>query len=430
MFALRVFFAFLFVVCLLLAAGGVAVKGQERPLGAAPTSVDSHLGGEIVVSAVDNQEYLPSVAYNWKHHEYLVVWHTRWAVGSRDIRAARISEQGQVLSSFVVYAHNTKDSAQPTVAYDSVHDRYLVVWVFDAFGNGSDWDVYGRFIPWEGPVAGLQAFPICTFASHQWTPKVAYGRTVEEFLVVWMNEDQTGFVKGYISGRRVTAANGAFPGGASDLTISHATENRIGADVDYNLARNEYLVVYENGVDIFGMRLTGDLGHNFGGEFGIAAWPGAETHPAVAACHAVDQYLVVWQADQGVTKDAVYGRFLAGNGAPGSVHQIDDATGHEREADVACNHAGDQYDVVWQKEYTNARYGIWGRLMQPNGAMRPQDALIAATTLAGRTAPAAAGGHTTYLTAWEHERDGTAYQDIHGRLATPEVLFLPVIWRR
>jgi hypothetical protein len=199
--------------------------------------------------------------------------------------------------------------------------------------------------------------------------------------------------------------------------------------VAYNLARNEYLVVYENGVDIFGIRLTGNLGHNFGGEFGIAGWPDTETHPAVAACHAADQYLVVWQSNQGVTKDAVYARFIGGNGAPGNVHLIDDATGQEREADVACNDAGNQYQIVWQKEYTNAKYGVWGRLMQPDGAQRLHDVLIPASSAGGRTEPAVAGGHTTYLTAWEHARDGTAYQDIHGRLASPEVLFLPLIRR-
>ncbi len=71
----------------------------------------------------------------------------------------------------------------------------------DASGNGSDWDLYGRLIPWNGPVASLSAFAICNFGSHQWNPKVAYGRAVEEFLVVWANEDQTGFVPMYLSGR-------------------------------------------------------------------------------------------------------------------------------------------------------------------------------------------------------------------------------------
>ena len=34
------------------------------------------------------------------------------------------------------------------------------------------------------------------------------------------------------------------------------------------------------------------------------------------------------------------------------------------------------------------------------------------------THPAVAGGHAQFLTAWEHDRAGTAYQDIHARLAT------------
>ncbi len=42
----------------------------------------------------------------------------------------------------------------------------------------------------------------------------------------------------YISGRRITAADGSFPGGASDVTISHSTENRVNPKIAYNLARN------------------------------------------------------------------------------------------------------------------------------------------------------------------------------------------------
>lgn len=429
MCSLRTMLAAIVASTIVLTAAAVPTYSQPVDPGVGVATINAILGDEIVISTIDNKEYLPAAAYNWKHHEYLVVWHTTWAVGARDIRGARISATGQLLSSFIVYAHATNDSAQPSVAYDPVNDRYLVVWVFDVFGNGSDWDVYGRFIPWEGPGANLQAFPICTFGSHQWSPKVAYGRAVEEFLVAWVNEDQAGLVKMYISGRRVTAATGAFPGGASDLTISDASENRIGADVTYNLARNEYLVVYENGVDIFGMRLTGNLGHNFGGEFGIAGWPDTETHPAVAACHEVDQYLVVWQSNQGATQDAIYARFIGGDGVPGSVHQIDDATGNERKADVACNYGGNQYQIAWQKEYTNGKYGIWSRLLQPDGTLCAHDVLVPASSGGGRTAPAVTGGHTTYLTAWEHEREGTAYQDIHGRIATPHVLFTPLVRR-
>ena len=428
-FAKRGLLLLLVASAVLLSVGIVRTRAWGSEPTAAPAAAGPHLGGEIVISALDNEEYVPAVAYNWKHHEYLVVWHTKWAIGTRDIRAARISDSGQVLDTFTVYEHATKDSAQPVVAYDPVNDRYLVVWIFDTPGDGSDWDLYGRLIPWNGPSASLKEFAICTWGTHQWTPKVAYGRAMEEFLVVWANEYQTGTLPMYISGRRITASNGSFPGGASDLTIHHATENRINPDVTYNLARNEYLVVYDNAVDILGIRLTGDLAHNFGGEFGIAGWPDTEIHPAVAACKEADQYLVAWQSDQGTSNDAIYARFLDGEGHPGSVHLIDDTTSPEQEADVACNRSGTQYLIVWQTRYTTLTYGIWGRLVQPDKTMTPQFAVVHPGSAADRTNPVAAGGHSNYLIAWEHDRDGTSYQDIHGRLVAPHAVFIPLVLR-
>ena len=171
--------------------GGSARAHRSGPVATSATA-GPQLSGEIVVSDADNEEYGPAVAYNWKHREYLVVWHTKWSMGTRDIRAARVSQHGQLLSTFTVYEHATKDSVQPAVDYDPVNDRYLVAWVFDALGNGSDMDLYGRFIPWDGPSASLSEFAIVTWATHQWTPKVAYGRAVEEFLVVWNHEYQSG----------------------------------------------------------------------------------------------------------------------------------------------------------------------------------------------------------------------------------------------
>ncbi len=427
----RVLLVVLVASAVMLAVGGGSARARLSELVAASATADTHLSSEIVISALDNEEYLPAVAYNWKHHEYLVVWHTKWTIGTRDIRAARVSDTGQVLSTFTVYEHTTKDSAQPTVDYDPVNDRYLVVWIFDAFGDGSDWDMYGRFIPWDGPSASLTEFAICTWTTHQWTPKVAYGRAVEEYLVVWNNEYQSGVLPMYISGRRVKAADGSFPGSDSDLTISHATENRVNPDVTYNLARNEYLVVYDNAVDIFGIRLTGDLSHNFGGEFGIAGWPDTEIHPAVAACDQADQYLVAWQSSAG--NQDIYARFVKGDGTLDSVHHIYGTTVAEVEPDVACNMSGRQYLVVWQQQYSNLTgpYGVWGRLVFADKSMDPEFGIMAPT--AGITAeftnPAVAGGHTNYLVAWEHDRAGTSYQDIHGRLITPHAVFLPLVLR-
>jgi len=383
---------------------------------------------ELVISAIDNEQYLPSVAYNWKHHEYLVVWHDTWVIGTRDIHARRVSDRGDILDEFIIYDNPTRDSAQPSVAYDPVHDRYLVVWVRDASGNGSDYDIYGRFIPWQGPDPGLNAFPIVTWSTKQWNPKLAYARTQDEFLVVWWNEHPT--LPAYISGKRIFADGSGFPSTGSDVTITHPSEPRVEPDISYNLARNEYLVVYSNGqLDILGTRLRGDAAPLGGGEFGIASWPDPESNPAVAACREADQYLVTWQSNQGGNL-AIYARFVNGNGSVGSVHLIDNTTSPEENADVACDQSGSQYLIAWQTRYTNLKYGIWGRLVQPDAAMTPQFPIRHPGGAASRTKPAIAGGAANYLVAWEHERDGTSFQDIHGRLITPNTVFQPIMMRR
>ena len=105
---------------------------------------------EIIVSAQDIDEYLPDAAYNSVRDEYLVVWHDSPPAQARSIKARRYTAAGSFLAEYVIAFEDSplRDNAQPSVAYDPVNDRYLVVWVRDVFGDGSDWDVYGRIVPW------------------------------------------------------------------------------------------------------------------------------------------------------------------------------------------------------------------------------------------------------------------------------------------
>ena len=446
MFAKKLTFIGIFIVVLLLVAGtltppATAVNGGgDVPVGDLITSITAnvtglpHLGGEIVVSDLDNEQYLPSVAYNWKHDEYLVVWHNKWS-SNRDIYAQRINGQGELLSWFAVgptapLNPYPNDRAQPSVAYDPVNDRYLVTWVYDKNGDGSDWDVHGVFVNWDGPIPGQHQINISDWGTHQWNPKVVYGRAAEEFLVVWNNEYQSGTLPMYISGRRVKAADGTFPAGIGTLTINHASENRINPAVAYNLARNEYMIVYDNAADIFGMRLTGDLNHNFGGEFSIAAWSGAEIEPSVAACRETDQYLVTWQNPQ----PDIYVRFIKGDGTiDGGPLHLDSTSVAEIKSQVACNEAGNQFLVVWQQQFSNAAgpYGIRGQFVNNDKTLGTPFTIVSPWVggSAEFTTPVVAGGNVNYLTVWEHDRNGTVYQDVHGRLITPHTVFLPTVVR-
>ncbi len=430
----------LFVIGLIVIGWGNSVqafpsnsvsKNPSVDLGVVALSSTLHVGPEITISEIDNEQYYPAVAYNSNHHEYLVVWHNLWGGGGRDIYAQRITASGELLSWFDV-ASGPNSRAQPSVAYDPVNDRYLVAWAYDFFGDGSDWDLYGRFIPWEGPDAGLVEFPISSWTSDQWEPIVTYARAQEEFLVVWTNIPAS--IPAYVSGRRIFADGSGFPPGDGFTIASHLTDNRVNPAVAYNLARNEYLVAYDDGVDIFANRLTGAGIALGGGEFGIAGWPDTELHPAVAACRNADQYLVTWQSLVGTNNYDVYARYLTGAGLlDGGPLVVEDTTVSEIEPAVGCNEAGNKYLIAWQQQYSSAvgPYGVWGRMAFPDKTMGDASGIFA--PVSGMTMeamkPALAGGRANYLVAWEHLRDGTAFRDIHGTLISPHTLFLPTLRR-
>jgi hypothetical protein len=431
-------------LALLLAAVSVAWAPPAPPAPPRTAALESiaaaNLGSEIVISELSGAEYSPAIAYNSVRNQYLVVWEVDWGGGYHDIYARRISGDGRLLSGFSLANASGHSQMNPTVAYDPLSDRYLVVWAYDFSGIGTDWDIYGSFIPWNGPQGAVVDFPICGWSNNQAHPAVAYGGSQQEFLVVWKSAGEN--VPGYISGVRITAATGGLPAG-DGFTISSGAQIRDFPDVAYNLARNEYLVTWDmelsaSNIDIYGMRLTGSGvpltgGNNTPpavGEFVIAGWPDFEAAPAVAACAAADQYLVAWQSDQGTggTDDAIYARYLNGDAVPGSIPMIDDTTSPDLNADVDCNLTGDRYLLAWQTRYTNLRYGIWARTAWPNGSLGPLFEVRPPGSSTDREYPAVGGGRTSSLVAWEHQRDGDGNRDIHGRLVQ-YALQLPLVRR-
>jgi hypothetical protein len=423
MFTPRVMLAALAFSLLSISLGAGSLSIGELPVSAAASLIEGQrLGSEIIISSLDNEKFNPAIAYNSNHDEYLVVWQNNWP--SRDIYAWRMSSRGELLSWFTV-ASGATDRAQPSVAYDPINDRYLVVFIHDVYGNGSDWDVGGRYIPWNGPEPGLPEFPICNWSSSQWNPVVTYARTEQDFTVVWANTP-TG-LPAYISGVRL-AADGSGPRG--NFTIS-GPENRINPDIAYNLARNEYLVVWEHvggSNDIHAARMTGSLSQ-LGSDLTIAGWPDNEEHPTVAACHITDGYLVAWQSlVNPPTNYDVYARHVSGDALLGSPFIVDGTTAPEIEIDSTCNLSGREYLLAWQTMYAGGYYGIWGRLVDPGG-MGDAFELAQPGAAADRLSPVAAGGRASDLAVWVHDRDGSVYQDLRGRLIFHLENYLPLVRR-
>ncbi|MCD4750527.1 MAG: hypothetical protein K8R59_14245 [Thermoanaerobaculales bacterium] len=376
------------------------------------------LGPEIVVSALDNEQGWPAVAFAEGPDEYLVVWHNRWGGDYYDIYAQRISAEGTILTWFSI-ASLPNDSRWPAVAYDPSRDRYLVVWSYDSLGDGSDWDVRGRFIPRLGPDPSLTDFTLDSGSGSQVTPKTEFALAQDEFMVVWTNEYQVGPPD--IAARRVFADGSGFPD--SRFQVSGGVNPRLDADIAYNLARNEFLIAFQAWVptpvdsfEIHGVRMTATGVILGGGELEIATLPSDDTQPAVASCHELDGYLVAWSSFE----PDIYARFVTGDGVlDGPPIHIEDNLYPDQLPDVACSLDGARYLVAWQTEYAFGLNGVWARDVMPSHVAGPPFRIVVPTSTSESTAPAVAGGAGGFMITWEHEREGTSYVDIHARTADP-----------
>ncbi len=365
----------------------------------------------FTISAQDVDESLPAVAYNWIRDEYVVVWHTSPSGSARKIYASWLNRWGQVIRTSLI-ASGSNDRAQPTVAFDNVHDSYLVTYMRDGSGGGTSWDLAGVFLP--GDIAGSQSieFTICDWTSEQWSPQVVFNSYDAEYFVVWTNIPSG--IPTYISGRRITTDGTGYPGAVT--VASDYTYNRINPDVAYNLALDDYLVVYErvtavNNSDIIGQRLTASAGPN-GGEFAIADWPDTEEHPSVGCDHMSSRYLVAWHN----SLPSIYARFVTGLGVvDGAPILVRATTSENREPDVACEPGNRQCLVVWQEQYTNSLFGISACRFSSDKSHEPFFDVRQAYT--DSQSPAVTLGWGGFLAVWEQNRDGTVYEDIHGAIA-------------
>lgn len=381
------------------------------------------LSPEIVVSDLPNDQYMPQVAYNRNRNQYLVVWHNSWAAQARDVYGKLLDQWGNILDEFVI-SSGAHHRAQPSVAYDPVRDRYLVTWILDYYGDGSDWDVWGRIIPWNGPSASLVEFSINSWTSNQWVPKVAYAGTQQEFMVVWNNQAPS--VPVYVSAQRIDAVTGALVGGA--IAVASGAEDRINPKLAYNQARNEVLVVYQlnsasTGGDVYGVRMTAGGVILGSGEFAIAGWPDSEEDPAVGASRIGDKYVVAWHNVLSADDEDVYVWLLNGDGSfDGGPMLLWSSPLTESDPEVACDPESTTCLVAFESRYSHP-YGPVGISAQTVGLdhsvgllVDPRSVYVGEAIVC--SAPAIAGGRAGWMVTWEHDPDPALYDDldIHARV--------------
>ncbi len=389
------------------------------------TAQSGVLGPEVIVSDLDNRQFRPDIAFAGGPDEYLVVWQNQWGGSYHDIYAQRLSADGALLSWYSV-ASLANNCADPSVAYDPIRDRYLVVWAYDVNGDGSNWDIRGRYMPRMGPDPLLTDFSIDADSSNQRSPKVEFALDEDEFMVVWYNEYALPNATD-ISARRVKADGSGFP--AARFWVSTGVDHRTDPEIAYNLTRNEYLVTFSEYVggasdsyEIYAVRLSGGGTILGSGEFPVATWNGTDlTAPSLASCFGLDGYLVTWEKG-----NSVEAQFVGGDGVvdgPRILLLDDSAQNWSGEPDVACSLDSASFLVTWTYNFgpSGGTTFVEGRAVLASHVVDVTFMVSSSTAYANVSqSPAVAGGLGGFFVAWEQNRvPPDAFLDIHARSVRP-----------
>ena len=209
----------------------------------------------IWVGAVESHD--PVVAFDIIHEEFLVVWYNTQGPNTEDIYARRVNMDGSLSTWFSVVSATGEYHGSPAVAYSEVRDEYLVAWNYE-YAAG-DFDILGSLISWNGSSIGTP-FTINNDLDNQDEPDVAFNPNDDEYLVVYGNS--------WIGGLRDIAAQRVDGGGSLLSWANIATSSgagRYSARVVFSPEQNTYLIGYTRdaggtaGIDVAGKIAAPDL---------------------------------------------------------------------------------------------------------------------------------------------------------------------------
>lgn len=183
----------------------------------------------------------PAVIYNSIANEYLVVWHgddnTALLVdGELEIFGQRVSAIGvEIGSDFRISAmgpdgNTAYEGVMPDLAYNSTTNEYLVVWHGDdktAILVEGELEIFGQRLDASANQIGTDDMRLSDMGPNSnlnfagGFPEVAYNHVAQEYLVVWLGDDNTSPLvdeEFEIFGQRLTGAG--VETGANDFRLS------------------------------------------------------------------------------------------------------------------------------------------------------------------------------------------------------------------
>jgi hypothetical protein len=422
------------LLVLILLVGFSILSGVAFSVIAHPVEADSVVSGtsiklspfiNIWLDDVDN--YLPAVAYNSRHNEYMVIWYNDRGP-TRDIYARRIRADGTLLSSFTVTHNLNFWNYDPDIAYSPIHDEYLVVWTYKSSLTGTD--IWARRVSWDGSWLGSEfAIGRPDKSGDQASPAVAYNDQADEYLVVY--ENRWGGTRD-IDAQRVRASDGAVLSWRNIATGSGSLRHH--SDVAYSPASNSYLITYwyqpSSSVDpgdVLGKLASSNLVH-LSGEINICVDTNNQKFPTVAA--STGEFLVAWEDSPHFTATGIYARRIASDGTllgPSGGFWITGITDQHNGSPVVASGSASGYLITWYRRMGASNWDVFARLVRPGHDSGFNSEFAVDNDVGVQWDPVAACSTIGDCLVVEEDNNSAGNDfEIRGRLVMFEKVFLPL----
>ncbi len=196
-------------------------------------------GSNFAISNAVNSQTNPAIAYSSANQRFLVVWDDLRDAGSTDIYGQLVNADGTLNGSNIPISTAPNGQSDPAIAYDSVNQRFLVVWSDARRSTGRD--IYGQLVNADGALIGPDFAVPNTNNYYYINPAIAYDSANQRFLVVFSSYSSID-IDYDIYGQLINA-NGAITG--SIFAISEAVTDQMYPHVAYDIANQRFLVVWE-----------------------------------------------------------------------------------------------------------------------------------------------------------------------------------------
>jgi hypothetical protein len=378
------------------------------------------------------------------------------------------------------------DQVDPSASFSPVVGHFMVVWADNHWGNGTEWDIYGRTVDRMGTAVSPYFAIGWENTNHRHHPVIAYNSVADEYLVVY--EYEYSVTDHDLRARRVTS-DGNLIGGEMSLTYFNEDDHH--PDLCYNPITNQYLVVWQHwegdqefgNNDLYGLLLNAN-GTPVTESFEVSHGAVNESAPSITYISSQNQYLVVW-TDNELPYPSLWKRWIYYEGTLGPIEMsgiggadynpalaadasknehvvvleylsygppeqisgytevntdfgwwawpfIDGYVGDELNPYIAYNPAQQNYTIAWEYEYSPSDHDIWMMNFDTFSpdlcCMRLGPYIVSAEGSWEGNPTVAASNSMTSLIAWE---DGRNYAntglDIYVSAVLNGMKFLPLI---